>query len=289
MKTDSLFYRLFQADPGLALELAGLTVPEPERYRFVSVEVKQTAFRLDGVLLPPADRPDASVIFVEAQAQPDDGFYLRFVGEMLVYLRQYSPVPVWRAVVFYPDEATERVDGGTEPFLHLPNLHRVYLSRLALLDSPNPKLWLIALVLAKEPQIQAIVERIQTHRRQHPDDGIDWLDLLETILVYKLPKFSREEIQAMFNFNETELKQTKFYQQVFGEGEATGEARGEAKGEARGKIKGEADMFALLLEHRFGPLSPKTRQRIVAADDATLRLWAKRLLDANSLDEVWGH
>lgn len=269
MKTDSLFYRLFQADPALAFELAGLTLPEPERYRFVSVEVKQTAFRLDGVLLPPADWPDASVIFVEAQAQPDDGFYLRFLGETLVYLRQYSPVPAWRAVVFYLDEAAERVDAGTAPFLHLPNLHRVYLNRLPLLDSANPKLWLIALMLATEPQIPAIVERIQTHRRQNPDDGIDWLDLLETILVYKLPKFSREEIQAMFNFNESDLKQTRFYQEVFGEGEAS--------------------IVSLLLEHRFGPLSPKTQQRIAAADDATLRLWAKRLLDANSLDEVWGH
>jgi len=40
MKTDSLFYRLFQNDPGLALDLAGLAVSEPGRYRFGSQEVK---------------------------------------------------------------------------------------------------------------------------------------------------------------------------------------------------------------------------------------------------------
>jgi predicted transposase YdaD len=58
MKTDSLFYRLFQAMPRLALELAGLSVPEAVRYEFRSEEIKQTAFRLDGVLMPTAATPD---------------------------------------------------------------------------------------------------------------------------------------------------------------------------------------------------------------------------------------
>jgi predicted transposase YdaD len=52
MKTDSLFYRLFQRMPALLLELAGLDIPA-EGYRFKAEEVKQTAFRLDGILLPP--------------------------------------------------------------------------------------------------------------------------------------------------------------------------------------------------------------------------------------------
>ena len=276
MKTDTLFYRLFQSDPALAFDLAQIDVPEPQRYRFVSVEVKQTAFRMDGLLLPPEDQPELPVLFTEAQAQPDDELYLRLLGEVLVYLRQYSPVPAWRAAVFYTDAANERIGPGTEPFLHLPNLHRVYLEQLPLLDSPNPKLWLIALILAKEPQLPAIVAKIQAHRAQHPGDGIDWLDLLETILVYKLPNVSREEIQAMFNFNESDLKQTRFYQEVFREGEVVGEARGEARG--------EANMFALLLEHRFGPLPERIRQRIASANEETLKLWAKRLIEARTMD-----
>jgi excinuclease ABC subunit B len=63
-----------------------------------------------------------------------------------------------------------------------------------LLGSANPKLWLIALVLVTEPQIPAIVERIQTHRRQNPDDGIDWLNLLETIPANKLPKSTKPSL-----------------------------------------------------------------------------------------------
>lgn len=43
------------------------------------------------------------------------------------------------------------------------------------------------------------------------------IDLIETIIVYKLPQKSREEIQAMFGLSE--LKQTKVYQEAQEEGE----------------------------------------------------------------------
>jgi len=67
MKTDSLFYRLFQALPTLALELAGIPVSEQAAYQFRSEEIKQTAFRLDGVLTPLEGNPEWPVVFVEAQ------------------------------------------------------------------------------------------------------------------------------------------------------------------------------------------------------------------------------
>ena len=72
MKTDSLFYRLFQAMPALALELAGFPVAGRADYEFRSEEFKQTAFRLDGVLMPAAEVLEAPVVFVEVQYQPDE-------------------------------------------------------------------------------------------------------------------------------------------------------------------------------------------------------------------------
>ncbi|MDG4557331.1 MAG: DUF2887 domain-containing protein, partial [Candidatus Contendobacter sp.] len=45
MKTDSLFYRLFQRAPALVFELAGLETPAGA-YQFRAEEIKQTAFRL---------------------------------------------------------------------------------------------------------------------------------------------------------------------------------------------------------------------------------------------------
>jgi predicted transposase YdaD len=52
MKTDTLFYRLFQSFPSLFFELIQLSPAEAGNYQFASVEVKQLAFRIDGVLLP---------------------------------------------------------------------------------------------------------------------------------------------------------------------------------------------------------------------------------------------
>jgi len=47
------------------------------------------------------------------------------------------------------------------------------------------------------------------------------LELIETILVYKLPQVSRKEIEAMFSLSD--LKQTKVYQEALEEGREEGE------------------------------------------------------------------
>ena len=270
MKTDSLFYRLLQAEPTLAFELAGVDVPKHEGYSFISQEIKQTAFRLDGIAEPPSDRPDAPRGYVEVQFQPDEDFYPRFFSEILLHLSQYPSLHPWQAVVIYPSPAIERLSPATAPFLNLPNLHRVYLNQLPLLDSANPKLWLIALIVTDAAKIAPIVRKIQAHRGEtQPADGIDWLELLETVLVYKLPTFTREEIQKMFGLNDVDFKTTRFYQDTFAEGEAA--------------------MLLRQMERKFQPLPESARQRVTCADAETLLVWGECVLDAKSLDEVWGH
>jgi len=197
-----------------------------------------------------------------------EGFYLRFFSELLLYLRQYQPLHPWHAIVLYPNLTIERLNQLNRPLLALSNLHRIVLTELPLLASPNPKLWLIALILAEEPKVAEIVSRVQTYRRQHPSDGIDWLELLETVLVYKLPHFTREEIQKMVGINDIELRQTRFYQQAVNEGEAI--------------------LLLRQLERRFGPLSADARRRIAEADSGTLLVWGERVLEAKTLAEIWG-
>ena len=60
-------------------------------------------------------------------------------------------------------------------------------------------------------------------------DPLEVLDLVETILVYKCPTLSRAEIRVMMHLPDMELKKTRFYQEVFGEGlqEGRQEARQE--------------------------------------------------------------
>jgi hypothetical protein len=56
LKTDSLFYRLFQTRPQLLFDLLG-AVSAASAYQFQSVELKRTAFRLDGLFTPPMAAP----------------------------------------------------------------------------------------------------------------------------------------------------------------------------------------------------------------------------------------
>lgn len=98
------------------------------------------------------------------------------------------------------------------------------------------------------------MRKVRNYQQAQPSDGIAWLDLLKTVLVYKLPTFTREEIKNMLGFNDVELKKTRFYQDVFGEGREEGFAEGHMKGRQEGRAEVEAAMLLRLMEHKFRPL-----------------------------------
>jgi predicted transposase/invertase (TIGR01784 family) len=130
MKTDTLFYRLFQRWPKIALELLDLEYLS-ESYRFGSEEIKQTAFRLDGLLTPVEDNTEQPLIFVEVQYQSDSDFYDRFFSEITLYLRLHKPSHPWLALVIYPERSTEKAANvalsfhGLTASASIPNLtHR---------------------------------------------------------------------------------------------------------------------------------------------------------------------
>ena len=90
MKTDTIFYSLFQAFPSIFFELINHSPAEAVTYEFTSREVKQLAFRLDGLFLPTTKDPKKPFYIVEVQFQPDDDLYYRLFGEICLYLRQYK-------------------------------------------------------------------------------------------------------------------------------------------------------------------------------------------------------
>jgi hypothetical protein len=55
----------------------------------------------------------------------------------------------------------------------------------------------------------------------------------------------------------------------------------------RGKAEGEANILVRLIERRFGDVPPHLRQRIFAADVATIERWVDRVLDARDLQSVF--
>ena len=59
-----------------------------------------------------------------------------------------------------------------------------------------------------------------------------------------------------------------------------------AEGRQEGLQQGRATLLARLLQLKFGPLDQATQLRLEQADEATLDLWAERILSAQSLGDV---
>ena len=109
MKTDTIFYQLFQAFPGLLFEILGEPSDLAQEYEFSSREIKELARTFDGIFLPASDRPDLRVYFVEVQFQKKTDFYWRFFMEIFVYLGQYKPTQDFRAIAIF---ASRSLDPG---------------------------------------------------------------------------------------------------------------------------------------------------------------------------------
>jgi predicted transposase YdaD len=74
--------------------------------------------------------------------------------------------------------------------------------------------------------------------------------------------------------------------QGIAQGMAQGLAEGLAEGKAQGRAEGEANSLLRLLEKRFGAIPTHTKQRIFAADLASIQEWSDRAIDAPDVDSV---
>lgn len=70
MKTDTIFYSLFQEFPSFFFELINRPADEATAYEFTSREIKQLAFRIDGLFLPKIEDSVKPFYLVEVQFSP---------------------------------------------------------------------------------------------------------------------------------------------------------------------------------------------------------------------------
>jgi predicted transposase/invertase (TIGR01784 family) len=293
MKTDSLFYRLFQQWPELALGLLKLPY-SADRYRFVSEEIKQTGFRIDG-LFKPADEKDEHlpIIFTEVQYQADNDFYGRFFTEITLYLYRQPVQRPWLALVIYPTRGIEKpATPSFEPFMSLANLQRIYLEDYRQVTDVQDVMQRLLQLLACTPsQIEPVIKHWQ--QTDWPKDNAT-LNFVETILVYKMPHLTREEIRTMLGLD-TELKQTRFYQEIAEEehrrgmleGEIKGKVEGKLEGKLEGRLEGEMIILSHLLNKRFGPLPAEIEGRLLKASTEELERWSDRIFDAKTIDDIF--
>ncbi|MCC5638936.1 Rpn family recombination-promoting nuclease/putative transposase [Nostoc sp. CHAB 5844] len=238
MKTDSIFYRLFQEFPSIFFELIGISTENTGLYQFSSVEIKQTAFRIDGVFLP-VQSEEQQIYFVEVQFQTDDDIYSRLFAEVCLYLRQNRPQNDWCAIVLYPNRSLDTGDiKHYREFFASQRVRRIYLDELGDAASLPVGIATIKLVIADTNTAIAQATQLISRTKLELSSQLQQqqlLQLIETILIYKFPSMSIEEIQDMFGLSE--LKQTRFYQEAFQEGKEVGRQEGMEEGQRQEKLR----------------------------------------------------
>jgi predicted transposase/invertase (TIGR01784 family) len=209
--------------------------------------------------------------------QSDEQLYHRFFAEIGLHLAQHPKTEDWKAVVIFPNRKVE----PDQRHLHRAQLnsdqvHRVYLNELK--DSGALGVGLVQLILASPKkaiaQVQSLLSRADAQGQKNPKITAI-IKLIETIVVYKFPELSREEIERMFGLSE--LKQTKVYQEALQEGKQEGKQEG---------LDHERSLILRQLERRVGKFSQKARSQVLALSFTELDSLGEALLDFSAPSDL---
>ncbi len=292
MKTDTLFYQLFQSFHTLLFELIDRPIADAEGYQFTTAEIKEKAFRFDGIFIPTTD--DKPIFFLEVQFQPKNDFYWEYLSEIFLYLNQYRPANKWQAVAIFAKRNCEpEIIEHVQEMITSNRIIRVYLEDWLQQEVNSLTIAIIQLILAPEAQTPELAKQINEKVQREPD--IDLQDqvvkFIETVLVYKFPRLSRQEIEAMFTFND--LKNTRVYQDAKQEGLQLGKQEGlqlgKQEGLQLGKQEGlqrQAAMLLKILNRKFGKLSPRTTNRITKLSVMQLENLAEVIFDLQTVADL---
>lgn len=228
MRTDSLYYRLFSLYPASLLDLLGVPA---DVYRFESVEVKQTAFRIDGVFLPNPDDIARPIVFCEVQMQSDPNLYRRLFSEIFLYLHRVAPPHPWKAAVIFASRAIEPQD--IQHYQHLlasGDVVRIFLDEISSESQPLGIAMLLLVAASQNRAQQMVREMVERSRREVASllQQEEIIDLIATIAFYKFPSLSLEEVREMLGMNE--LRESRAIQEAIAEGREEGLERGILRG-----------------------------------------------------------
>ncbi len=251
MKTDTLFYNLFQLFPKLLFELIGADPSQSTKYEFSSREVKEVARRFDGLLIPNSNEFSDLIYFVEVQFQGKEDFYWRLFGEIAAYLAQYQPPNDCQAVAIFASRNLEPEFPAQYRYLR-PQLRVVYLDEITKDENLPISLGIVKLILTSPEKVKERFPKLVEQVEQIHDRTLEQkiLDFIETVLFYKFTNMSREEVAAMFSLDD--IRGTKLYQELYEEAKVEGKAEGKAEGELLGEAKGKLEAIRGLLTLGLG-------------------------------------
>ncbi len=205
MKTDKLIYSIFQESPETALTLLGYNEALSQHYAFQSFEVKETSYRIDGVLLP--DSPDLPVIIVEVQFQADDFIYERILSETLIFRAQNRQFPKTPMVVMFASRNLDRGAGMFEPLVTSGAIRPIYLNEVLNEETRNLGQMLLQLMVRKSSLADdLVVAKSFTQILNQPEIPYTrkrfFLNLLINVFLEKHEPLTYKELEAMIEMEE---------------------------------------------------------------------------------------
>jgi predicted transposase/invertase (TIGR01784 family) len=277
VKRDSIFFRLFQQSPTLLFELLGEMPEDAARYRFDSVAVKEPKFEIDGLFLPPDDKPGI-VYYSEFQAQRDEQLYERMTSELFNHFYRNRPkFSDWRGVAIYTSRSKEQKD--TYPFrsfLNSEQFHRIYLNELGDPRDLPIGLGLMALIAEKPKKMTDTARHLLARSQEEikdPQASRGIIEMLTTILVYHFNGLSQAEVEKMLGLN-IRLQDTRMYKDA------------KAEGKTEGKTEERRSIVFLQLDRKLGKLSARTKKKINALELPQLEALTIDLLDFKTIVEL---
>ena len=188
------------------------------------------------------------------------------------------------------------LDEGAFPAAELEDMQRVVAAIFRFEHTPDSAaakraIRNLADAVAHSPfkqRIDRVVTRWIKHRLQRKMSGLAVPDAEELTKGMEMleTNIDRWEAQAIAKGMEQGMLQGM--QQGIQKGMQKGVQQGMQKGIQQGMQQGEALLLQRLLTRRFGALSATQLASIAAATPAQLETWGDRVLEAKSLDEVFG-
>lgn len=230
MSTDPLFYRLFETSPETFFLLMGMPAETAAHYEYKALEFKQTSHRTDGVFLP--KEAGWPIYFLEVQFYSLASVFADLLTKVYTHLKQHDPGQSFCGVVLFANRSLEPKElTPYQPLIDAGLIRRFYLDEMP--ELANAPLGLSILYLIRQTETQAPFtarDLIARARTEIEDEGLraDLIELIETVIIYKLSRLSREEIQAMLQIHD--IRETRVYQEAVQEGIEKGKSEGLKEG-----------------------------------------------------------
>jgi predicted transposase/invertase (TIGR01784 family) len=254
MRTDPVFYRLFETSPETFFLVLGLAKESARemaaRYKYEALEFKETAHRLDGVFRP--QEAGLPLYFLEVQFYKSDRVFANLLVKAYAYLERNEPGQAFVGVVLFAGrELQPRELTPYQALLDAGVIQCHYLDEMPEIDDAPLGLSILYLINDSESKAADRARALIARARDEVRDLVlrdDLIQLIEATILYKLPRLSREEIEAMLQVDD--IRKSRVYQEAKEEGIEQGIEQGmtlEQERQLQAKLRSIAKLAAMNL------------------------------------------